>query len=171
LTVVTDSKYNFITDSFTIPPENLEPLNYNGSSSVTVNWGKYFNFLMLLFFSKKEDGDITLVSSKTKSGSTVSAWEPLSQIKICFDGETSSTYVTYNCNTIVNAQGARSYQAVIDEPSGDMIYSGYLKLDGGDFIDEGAQIAACHYLKFLRAGGEVVSNIDNISLEYKFTYL
>lgn len=171
LTLVTDKDHNFTTNTFTIPPENLEPLGYDKSSSVTVNWGKYFNFLMLLFFSKKEDGNITLVSSKTKSGSTVSAWESLSQIKICFDGETSSTYITYNCNTIVNAQGARSYQAVIDEPSGDMIYSGYLKLDGGDFIDESAQISACHYLKFLRAGGEIVSNIDNISLEYKFTYL
>ena len=132
---------------------------------------------MLLFFSGKRYGikQINIETSyNNDAGIPTSSWLDLTPIVITFDGENGMSYVTYtNCidKFLSGSSLGLSKTKILDEPSGDMIYSGYLKLGGGDFINEHAQIAACHYLKFLRAGGEVISNVDNISLEYKFTYL
>lgn len=160
-----------------IPGINLSPLGYsNTNSDVAVNWAKYFNILMLLFFSGKryEILKINLESRRNNdAGIPTSIWLDLEPIVITFDSENSMSYVTYyNCidKFLSGSPLGLSKTKILDEPSGDMIYSGYLKLGGGDFIDEHAQIAACHYLKFLIAG-QPVKNVDNISLEYKFTYL
>jgi hypothetical protein len=131
---------------------------------------------MLLFFSGKHTKihSISFEEPHAPEGVERSPWNSLTNLIITFDSENSMSYVTYyNCidKFLSGSPLGLSVTKILDEPSGDMIYSGYLKLDGGDFIDEHAQISACHYLKFLRAGGEVVSNVDNISLEYKFTYL
>lgn len=108
----------------------------NGSGGLINNWRVTFNNHMLDFF------DIT---------------KPLT---VFFDGEKMETIVTY---TGKNAEGIFESQ---EEKSGNVACSPYLKLAGGDSLDNDGRIKSCHFMKI-----EGVLGISSILLNYKYCYI
>ena len=108
----------------------------NGSGGLINNWRVTFNNHMLDFF------DTT---------------KPLT---ILFDGEKMETIVTY---TGKNAEGNFEDQ---EEKSGNVACSPYLKLVGGDSLDNDGKIKSCHFMKI-----EGVLGFSSISLNYKYCYI
>lgn len=108
----------------------------NGSGGLIDNWQIAFNNHMLDFF------DIT---------------KPLI---IFFDGEKMETIVTY---TGKNAKGNFEDQ---EEKSGNVACSPYLKLAGGDSLDNDGKIKSCHFMKI-----EGVLGVSSILLNYKYCYI
>lgn len=157
-----------------VPAINLTPLGYNKTGTVKANWFAFFNILMLFFFSKKtvsSNTDCTITNKIRVNSVDVSEWAPLSDITIIFDSKDSSSMVkySYSQNTGVSNFHLQHFKDW-EEKSGDMVYSQYLKLDGGDQIDEFGQIKSCRFLKF-KKGAEIVNELNNIKLLYDYTYL
>lgn len=160
-----DNNDNFLTGTVDIAAAKLKnTLGYTSAQNIKANWFAYFNILMLYFFSMgKESSNNNLAAEE--------GWLPLSKIKIIFDSENNDSTITYshmyNSGTttpILNKINDR------EEKCGDMAYSAYLKLDGGDTINEYGQIVSCHFLKF-KKGSAFIDKLDNIQLQYKYTYL
>lgn len=108
----------------------------NSSGGLINNWQITFNNHMLDFF------DTT---------------KPLT---ILFDGEKMETIVTY---TGRNTEGNFEDQ---EEKSGNVACSPYLKLVGGDGLDDDGRIKSCHFMKI-----EGVLGISSILLNYKYCYI
>ena len=85
---------------------------------------------------------------------------------VLFDGYNSETYMTYQYNYI-DTEVRKS--DVVEEKCGDMICSPYLKLDGGDSLDNEGLIKSTHSLTFLQNGAALP--VSEVNLEYIYTYL
>lgn len=81
-------------------------------------------------------------------------------LTILFDGENMETIVSY---TGRNAEGEFEDQ---EEKSGNIACSPYLKLVGGDSLDNDGKIKSCHFMKI-----ESVLGISSILLNYKYCYI
>lgn len=108
------------------------------ASGVKIDWRKDFNDYMLKFF----------VTS-----------QPLT---IFFNGEKMETVVTYTYR-ITDTEEKFEHQ---EEKSGNVACSPYLKLVGGDSLDNDGKIKSCHFMKI-----EGVLGISSILLNYKYCYI
>ena len=153
-------------------PISLEPFGLSTSVVESANWFIYFNLMMLLFFGKSL-GSILLEENKT-------GWIGFNKFQITFDGKESCSHIKYSYNTLTSTKIIEENQkeTIIwditnftreEENCGDMSYSAYLELDGGDAIDEYGEINSCHFIQFLKGG--VPQNVENATLEYNYIYL
>lgn len=138
-----------------------------GNSNALLNWLGYFNVYMLFLLA---DWDETTVPNQEDTEKTLLdlRWVSMRPYEVCFDSELSQTTIEYSYNSIINTIQKNE---VSEEKCGDMICSAYLKLDGGDFLDNNCHINKdiTHVLKFKKASN--FSKIPEIRLNYKYTYL
>ena len=149
--------YDRVTGRFTDQACNkvvfLDGLAHN------INWFQYFNLLMLCML-----GNCTNLSAYPDLDSW--SFDEVTYT-IVFDSEQSKTTMDYSYNQIINSL---EKIAVKEENCGEMVYSSYLKLDGGDTLDlASGKIQTCHYLKV--SHGASLIEPKNLSIAYKYTYL
>ena len=128
-----------------------------------VNWFGYFNIMMLMMFAKYgencERQDIT-------SKDTFIEFYPYT-LKFC--GELGQSYMKYNVNRM-NGDTRLYLEENWEENCSNIVASSYLRLDGGDTINVATgKVASYHVLEFKRGIDETIA-VDNIKLEYKYTY-
>ena len=123
---------------------------------------------MLTFF-----GELQLSEGEDSTGISTLNWldEDLNlnytDFTLKFDSKLHEAYFSYNYNNIVNELQNIS---VKEEKCGDIMLSDYLKLDGGDSLDESnGTIATYHTLSFKH--GEKNDTITKAKLIYQYVYL
>lgn len=140
---------------------NLLPIT-GGANGSALNWFYYFNIFMLCMLANCSSTQSYHLENDAYSFGT--AWT----YKIVFDGINSETFIKYNYNSIVSQELTKI--SGWEEKSGEMMCSPYLKLDGGDTLNENGGYHTCHYLTFKKSNGATVSPVS-AALEYTYTYL
>lgn len=131
------------------------------TTSFAANWFACFNFLALCFLCERSNSSLAL-----------NGWTSFMPYKIIFNGENNTTKIIYNCNTSKN--GTITKFVDVEENCGDMTCSAYLKLAGGDTLDQNGNIKTCHYLRFKKAGTLYETGVSpdgQVRLEYKYCYM
>jgi hypothetical protein len=148
------------------------PTITKSNTGVAANWLGYFNILMLCLFvpNKNNNMDITCDDTTTINPPTNWDWNNIGEITIVFDGINSVSKIDYICNTITNNLEIIKKE-VKEEVCGDMILSPYLKLGGGNTIDNSGLIESCHCLCFERSGRRIGEEMNYVKLEYEYVYL
>lgn len=131
--------------------------------SVMVDWFGYFNIMMLMKFAKcgkYEQNDITVKDT----------FESLLPYTLKFDGEKAQAFISYTTNYI-DGDSIINQREIKNENCSNIIQSEYLTLDGGDKINiDTGTIGSYHILKFFH-GTEEPLELNNIRLNYKYTYV
>lgn len=153
---------NFLTGTITV---DCSMLKNNLTSSESLNWCQYFNVYMLLLLAECED--LTKYHLDNEDG-IAGTWT-FNPYTIVFDGINSQTTMKFSYNQIIYVDSLTKFPDT-EESCGDMIQSGYLKLDGGDKLDDNGMIEACHHLQFFK-GKETLNVTKMATLEYQYTYL
>lgn len=156
----TSGFYNSENDTFNTSTKTIN-LTMLGTTQGTVNWLGYFNVYMLCIMatqSKPLVGTIRDTLLETE-------WT-MKPYTVHFNGENSEATIEYQYNYVTTDI---EKSQVVEEKCGDMICSPYLKLDGGDTLDETGLIVSNHTLEFFRDGQP--SQMQEITLEYTYTYL
>lgn len=159
-------KLNNNFEAFTVQlPESFPG---EDTTSKRGNWLQFFNYYMLTFF-----GELQLSEGEDSTGISTLNWldEDLNlnytDFTLKFDSKLHEAYFSYNYNNIVNELQNIS---VKEEKCGDIMLSDYLKLDGGDSLDESnGTIATYHTLSFKH--GEKNDTITKAKLIYQYVYL
>ena len=128
-----------------------------------VNWFGYFNIMMLMMFAKYgencEKQDIT-------TRDTFIEFYPYT---LKFYSELGQSYMVYNVNRM-NGDTKLYLKENQEENCSNIVASSYLRLDGGDTINiTTGKVASYHILEFKRGMDETIA-VNNIKLEYKYTY-
>lgn len=146
---------------------NVNLSKITGGAQASLNWLGYFNIAMLCFFANYIDNPKNLLLPTLDNDNlTEEPWPPFT---ICFNGETSEVTVTYGYNQIYS--DLEKFIAA-EEQSGDMLFSNYIILEGGDILDEKGKIASTHQLEFLQGGSTFAAGVvKSIDVNYKYTYL
>ena len=156
-----DSSGNFTENTITV---DASAILGSEASSKSVNWFQYFNIYMLMFFATPT----ALENYHIDNADGIQGEWSFSDFIITFDGINCRSYITYDYNQIIS-ETALTKIPVTEESCGDMIYSGYLTLDGGDTLTEDANISTCHYLNFMQGDNTMIPHL--LALEYEYTYL
>lgn len=130
---------------------SIAPL-IGSSQTISADWFMYFNLRMLYMFAMVDGG----------------TWgNSFNDYSVTFDGKNCESIVKFKYNTYENKT-----LGTLDgeEKSGDMVYSPYLILGGGDTINNNGEIFSCHCLRFFKAG-KAETDVSNITLEYDYLYL
>ena len=129
------------------------------------SWFVYFNLLMLLFLGHNisKTGEYAL-----ENGNWKLSGEPNTEFFITFDGDNSITTIQYSYNQLT-AENKIVKILNKEEKCGDMNLSSYLKLDGGDTLNDNGKIAYCHVVDFLKGGRPY--DVKGASVQYKFIYV
>ena len=162
-TVFYDAKSDSFNTEKTIKVDEIPNILAAASD---VNWLGYFNILMLCMFvpyKGQQNSDLSLSAENWD-------WENLKEIVIIFDGTESISKVSYSYNYVDNNFKVQQKE-VLEEVCGDMIFSPYLKLGGGNTIGNNGKIESCHCLCFEKSGNRLSSEINYIKLEYDYVYL
>ena len=157
----TTELYDSTTGCFNEATRSIDASLIGATSEINANWFVYFNYYMLCIIANY--GDIP----SSDSGKTLleTTWQTESYT-VHFNSELSETTMDYSYNTIVASLGKIE---VSEEKCGDMICSPYLKLDGGDSLNDQGYITSTHSLTFLNDRNSQA--IPAIELEYTYTYL
>lgn len=139
---------------------NLLPIT--GGNGADLNWFYYFNIFMLCMLANCSDVQKYHLEDNVYSFGTTQTYT------IIFDGINSNTFIKYNYNSIVSQELTKINDW--EEKSGEMMCSPYLKLDGGDTLNENGGYQTCHYLTFKKSNGDTVYPVS-AALEYTYTYL
>ena len=130
---------------------------------IEVDWFGYFNIMMLMMFAEcsiNETNDIT-------EPNTFGDFHPY---HLLFDGEKNQAFVSYSYN-FMGGDGIVNQDNILEENCSNIIASNYLEIDGGDKIDIATgKILSYHILNF-NQGQDKPLIVDNIKLEYKYTYV
>lgn len=130
---------------------------------IEVDWFGYFNIMMLMMFAEcsiNETNDIT-------EPNTFGDFYPY---HLLFDGEKNQAFVSYRYN-FMGGDGIVNQDNILEENCSNIIASNYLEIDGGDKIDIATgKILSYHVLNF-NQGQDKPLIVDNIKLEYKYTYV
>lgn len=140
---------------------NLLPITGGGDDSA-LNWFYYFNIFMLCMLANCSNTQSYHLEDNAYNFGT--AWT----YTIVFDGINSETSIKYNYNSIVSQELTKISDW--EEKSGEMMSSPYLRLDGGDTLNENGGYHTCHYLTFKKSNGDTVYPAY-AELEYTYTYL
>ena len=152
--------YDATIDSFDNDMLNIDWSYLGGSSTGSATWFGFFNLYMLCITA--EYGGPPTDTNKTILETTWTA-RPYT---IHFDSDLSQTTIDYTYNSLITDI---TEIEVSEEKCGDMICSPYLKLDGGDYLDETGVIVSKHTLDFFQ--GNSSATIPEINLKYIYTYL
>lgn len=153
--------YNSINDTFTTAQRTID-LRFTGATQwEKVNWLGYFNVYMLCLMANYGSASVL---NENKTILEVK-WD-MTPYTVLFDGYNSETRMTYQYNYI-DTEVRKS--DVVEEKCGDMICSPYLKLDGGDSLNNEGLIKSTHSLTFLQNGAALP--VSEVNLEYIYTYL
>lgn len=150
--------YNKETGNFTNGTINVS-LSSIGGTEQALNWFQYFNIFMLYLFANCQD--------LSKYHPETGTWS-FNNFTITFSSEDNTTLIRYNYNAIIFPESLTKFEN-IEENCGDSIISQYLKLSGGDTLNDDGTIKTIHHLRLRR--GSNTYTADNISLVYKFTYI
>jgi hypothetical protein len=139
--VYSDGKGSFTTGA---PTYNITINNSTGGSIVqqeqTLTWFGYFNLYMLCMLANCKNSSKYLLETGN--------WQ-LNPYILTFDSEKNQTRVQYHYNQIFSGLVSSD----VEEICGDVMYSGYLKLDGGDTLSEDGKIKTSHVMHFTRGDG------------------
>lgn len=127
----------------------------------TLTWFGYFNLYMLCMLATCANNSNYLLETGN--------WQ-LNPYILTFDGENNQTRVQYHYNQIFSGLVSSD----VEEICGDAMYSGYLKLDGGDILSEDGSIKTYHVMHFTRGDGKATGKLMNNAkaiLKYQYTYL
>lgn len=130
--------------------------------TLKVDWFGYFNIMMLMMFAecdKNESNDIL----------TKGVFRNFYPYSLKFLGERGQAFVSYKYN-YMSGDGLISQEDILEENCSNIIASNYLLIDGGDKINiSTGKIATYHIIGFNRGENEEII-VDNVQLEYKYTY-
>lgn len=130
--------------------------------TLSVDWFGYFNIMMLMMFAEcdfNEDRDIL----------TPGVFRSFYPYTLKFEGEKGQAFVSYKYN-FMGGDGIIAQENILEENCSNIVASNYLMVDGGDTIDiSTGKIASYHILGFNRGEDEAIV-VDNVRLEYKYTY-
>ena len=130
---------------------------------IEVNWFGYFNIMMLMMFAKYEE------NYETQDITTKDTFTTFYPYTLKFNGELGQTYMIYNFNKM-DGDTYLQFEENQEENCSNIVASSYLKLDGGDTLNiNTGKVATYHILEF-KHGAEDSLTVDNIKLEYKYTY-
>lgn len=133
------------------------------NKEIEVDWFGYFNIMMLMMFadcSLYEQNDITVKD-------TFGNFYPY---RLTFNGEKGAAFVSYKYN-YMGGDGVIIQGNILDENCSNIVASNYLEIDGGDRLDiSTGKISSYHILNF-NHGQDKPMIVDNIKLEYKYTYV
>lgn len=157
----TTELYDSSTGCFNESIRSIDASLIGAINKVNANWFAYFNYYMLCIIANH--GDIP----SSDSGNTLleTIWQTQSYT-VHFNSELSETTMDYSYNTIITSLNKIE---VSEEKCGDMICSPYLKLDGGDSLDNTGIITSTHTLEFIQ--DRAPKQIPEVNLEYTYTYL
>lgn len=97
-------------------------------------------------------------------------WNNLKDIKVVFDSANSTSKIDY-CYNSINNNFTVEENTIKEEVCGDMIFSPYLKLGGGNTINNDGIIESCYCLCFERSGNRIGEEMNYVKLEYDYVYL
>lgn len=137
-------------------------LPITGGDDSALNWFYYFNIFMLCMLANCSNTQNYHLESNAYNFGAAQTYT------IIFDGINSNTFIKYNYNSIVSQELTKINGW--EEKSGEMMCSPYLKLDGGDTLNENGGYHTCHYLTFKKSNGDTVYPVS-AELEYTYTYL
>ena len=140
---------------------DLAPIT--GGSAAALNWFSYFNIFMLCMLAKCNN-----TTAYHLEDDNAYNFDTATKYKITFDGINSESSVIYSYNLIVSQELTKITDW--EEKSGEMVCSPYLKLDGGDALNEKGGYGSCHYLTFKKSNGDTIRPVS-AELEYTYTYL
>lgn len=131
------------------------------SGSISADWFGYFNIMMLMMMA-------SCAPSSTQDIRTEGAFGDFYSYELKFLGEEGQAFTTYKYNYMNN--NAIGTIEVTQENCSNIVSSSYLKMDGGDTIDiTTGKVASFHTLGFRKGMIEDLV-VDNIKIEYKYTY-
>jgi hypothetical protein len=152
-----NSDNSFInTNKTTINIKLLKNIASNSAElpeELSVNWFAYFNILMLYLFAVGSNTTAHNLNLETASY----AWDncDFSNYSVNFDGINGVTKITYSYNG-VHSSASSNYGAIKktskEEKCGDMVLSPYLKIGGGNTVNEQGLIESCYCLQFKKRG-------------------
>ena len=113
-------------------------------------------------------GRIRTASNKTTHSVRhgIRHWE---QRILKFKGEEGQAFVTYKCNYL-GGDGIIMQEDILDENCSNIVASNYLTIDGGDKINISTGKVETYHIIGFNHGEEEAITVDNVKLEYKYTY-
>lgn len=156
--------YNNTSDTFntsgTIMVNNLSGLGFKEGERA-VDWFEYFNIYMLCLLASFSN-EVTSLSEFVLEDLP---WK-FYPIIFTLYSTTGQAAATYEYNHVISSLEKIS---VSEENCGDMMMSAYLKLDGGDLLNDNGEIKTCHFGRF-RTGLGPTENINMYDFSYQYTY-
>ena len=136
-----------------------------------VDWIGYFNIMMLMMFCNFNGEDGTKQSQNTLNDILTpnTFINEFYAYTLKFDSEKAQAFVNYKVNSIEDNRIRKNEN--VEENCSNIVSSSYLKMQGGDTLDiSTGKIASFHKLVFNRGEKENMM-VDNVKLEYKYTYV
>lgn len=130
--------------------------------SINVDWFGYFNIMMLMMFA-----DHDILNADIQRPNNFTSFYPYT---LKFYGKEGKATITSKIN-FINSNEVIEKSILDQENCSNIVYSSYLKLDGGDTLDlKTGKIASYHVLSFWE-GDSVSLEVNNLKLEYNYTYV
>ena len=133
-----------------------------GGEPIEVDWFGYFNIMMLMMFADFHRPDVDIMEEEN--------FDSFYPYRLKFNSEEGSATISYKIN-FINDNEMMNFSEIQEENCSNIIYSDYLKLDGGDTINlKTGKVSSFHLLCFEKEEGHPLE-VENIKLEYKYTYV
>lgn len=150
---------------------NISLEDFGSNLIINAHWAMYFNLLMLYGFSSinantnvQEDGILKYLSLEDNN------WKGFQPFLLYFYSDLERNKIFYYYFSINDNKITQNFVSE-GENCGDMLYSGYLQLEGGDTLTPSGDIKTCHLLR-LKRNGELVRTQDAyITLQYPYCYI
>ena len=137
----------------------------DGVANARISWMPYFNLLMLCFFRGLVTGEKDSISLSSEEATK---WGMTRKISLFFNGQDSQSLIRYTYNYLdPNDQKIKSLNR--EEGCGDAILSGYLKIEGGNTLDQNGNIKSCYCLGFKQGGYDYA--VPRTKIRYQYIYL
>lgn len=142
--------------------------NYKGTS-ISAKWYEYLNQWMLFLCAPSNTTGTNIDIAQSSN----SVWErngSLGTYSLEINGIDTTSMLTYDRHTIGTTLGTEKNYS---EKTGEMLLSGYLKVEGGSSLDENlcVQSNSCYILSHKRGNTTIELDKKNMTVEYRYLYL
>lgn len=141
----------------------------NGTAQ-SVKWYEYLNYWMLFMCAPATENTDGKIDIAEKEGTVWDRDGTYGTFDLIIDGQSTTASITYNYHTIGTVLTNLINSG---ENCSELVLSGYLKVDGGSFLDEELKIepTSCFLLYNLKDAS--ITNLDkaNMIVEYRYLYL
>lgn len=148
----------------------LSITSYDGAQ-VAAQWYEYLNHWMLFFAAPASSGgtDKTIDISEDVSNSVWLRNGSLGEFSFEFNGQNCQSFITYSRHQIGTTL---TTVEILRENCGEMVLSGYLKIEGGGTLDDNLNINidTCCFLGYI-VNNAFADMSDIVSIEYNYLYL